>query len=119
MILGMDFKFRDDYKTDTTAMELLTEAYKGVIFRFTDVGGFRENEDGTAILKFAYDLMETGKWKEDKLRGDRFFEQHLGLILNTLILDIVELNDAGGEDYTEEPVEVRTVHSESSSIPKK
>jgi hypothetical protein len=116
MILGIDFKFRDEYKEDTTAIELLTEAYKGVIFRFTNVG-VKEQDDGTAVLRFGYDLLETGQWKEDKLKGDKFFEQHLGLILNTLLIDIAELDDARGTDYSEEPFEERVVYSEGSSIP--
>lgn len=115
MIIGTDFKFRDEFETDTSAIELLTEAYKGVIFRFTNVG-VKEEEDGTAVLRFAYEILESGKWKEDKLRGDQFFEQHLGLILNTLLIDIAELDNAGRESYSEEPYEERVVHSEGSTL---
>lgn len=115
MIVGTDFKFRDEFNTDTSAIELLTEAYKGVIFRFTNVG-VKEQEDGTAVLRFAYDILDSNKWKEDKLRGDKYFEEHLGLILNTLLIDIAELDNASGESYSEESVEERVVHSESSSL---
>ena len=115
MILGTDFRFSNVYNTDTSAIELLTEAYKGVIFRFKDVG-VRENEDGTATLRFSYELLSTGKFKEDKLREDDYFERHLGLILNALIIDIAELDGADRESYTEESTEERIVHSESSSV---
>ena len=105
MILGIDFRFSNVYNTDTSAIELLTEAYKGVIFRFTNVG-VKENDDGTATLKFAYDILSPGKFKEDLLRKDDYFERHLGLILNTLIIDIAELDGAVREndstEFTEE-----------------
>jgi len=97
MIIGTDFRFNDTFNTDTAAIELLTEAYKGVIFRFTEVG-IKEQDDGTAVLKFAYDILKTGEWKEDKLQGDSFFEQHLGLILNTLLIDIAELDGAARDE---------------------
>jgi hypothetical protein len=118
MILGTDFRFSNVYNTDTSAIELLTEAYKGVIFRFTNVG-VRENDDGTATLRFSYEILSPGKFKEEKLRDDQYFEQHLGLILNTLILDIVELESADRESYTEESVDERIVHSEDSTVSEK
>jgi hypothetical protein len=115
MILGVDYRFSNVYDTDTSAIELLTEAYKSVIFRFTNVG-VRENDDGTATLKFAYEILSPGKFKEDKLREDSYFEQHLGLILNSLILDVAEIDSANREGYSEESVEERIVHEESSSV---
>ena len=104
MILGIDFRFSNVYNTDTSAIELLTEAYKGVIFRFISVG-VRENEDQTATLKFAYEILSPGKFKEDLLRQDPYFEHYLGLILNTLILDIAELDGAARENDSTEFVE--------------
>jgi hypothetical protein len=104
MILGIDFRFSNVYNTDTSAIELLTESYKGVIFRFTNVG-VKENDDGTATLKFAYDILSPGKFKEDLLRKDDYFERHLGLILNTLIIDIAELDGAVRENDPTEFVE--------------
>jgi len=115
MILGTDFRFNNVYNTDTTAIELLTEAYKSVIFRYTNVG-VKENTDGTATLKFAYEILSPGKFKEEKLREDQYFERHLGLILNTLIIDIAELESADRESYSEESVEERVVHEESSTL---
>lgn len=116
MILGTDFKFRDEYKNDTTAIELLTEPYKGVIYRYTNVG-LREQEDGTATLRFNYEFLDVGQFKEDKLREDRYFNDHLGLILNTLILDVVEMSgNEIGTDNSEEFVEEREVSSKGSAI---
>jgi hypothetical protein len=116
MIVGTDFKFRDEYQNDTTAIELLTEAYKGVIYRYTNVG-ISEQEDGTAKLRFNYEFIDTGKFKEDKLRTDSYFNEHLGLILNTLILDVVEMsNNEIGTDNSEEFVEEREVSSKGTAI---
>ena len=115
MILGTDFRFSNVYNTDTSAIELLTEAYKGVIFRFKDVG-IRENVDGTATLKFSYEILSSGKFKEDKLRDDEYFERHLGLILNTLILEVAELDGADRESYIEESGEERSVHAKGSAV---
>lgn len=115
MILGTDFRFSNVYDTDTTAIELLTEAYKNVIFRFKDVG-IRENDDGTATLKFSYEILSPGKFKEELLRKDEYFERHLGLILNTLIIDIAELDGADRESYIEESGEERSVHAKGSAV---
>lgn len=104
MILGIDFRFSNVYNTDTSAIELLTEAYKGVIFRFTNVG-VRENDNSTATLRFAYEILSPGKFKEELLRQDKYFEQHLGLILNTLIIDIAELDGAARENDSKEFIE--------------
>jgi len=104
MILGIDYRFSNVYNTDTSAIELLTEAYKSVIFRFTNVG-VKENEDATATLRFSYEILSSGKFKEELLRQDPYFEHHLGLILNSLILDIAELDGAAGENDPTEFVE--------------
>ena len=118
MILNTDFKFRDDLKSDTTAIELLTEAYKGVIFRYTNVG-LKEQHDGTAVLQFTYDLLDTGKFKKEKLRGDRYFQEHLGLILNTLIVDMVEMHEnATRTDNLDESVEEREIFEEGTTLSK-
>ena len=104
MILGIDYQFSNVYNTDTSAIELLTEAYKGVIFRYTNVG-VRENPDDTATLRFSYDILSPGKFKEDLLRQDKYFERHLGLILNSLIIDIAEIDSAARENDSTELVE--------------
>ena len=104
MILNIDYRFSNVYNTDTSAIELLTEAFKGIIFRFTNVG-VRENEDATATLRFSYEILSSGKFKEELLRQDPYFEHHLGLILNSLILDIAELDGAARENDSTEFVE--------------
>lgn len=108
MIVGTDYKFRDDMKEDTVPIELLTDPYKGVILRYTQVS-IHEEANGTARLKFDYELFETGDHTMTKLRNDKNFSQHVGLILNAMILDITDMetekNESGtndSEEYSEE-----------------
>lgn len=104
MRIGEDYKFRDDMKEhDTVPIELLTEPWQGVILRYVKVG-VKEMEDGTATLQFSYDLLEMGKHTETNLRKSKKFEEHIGLILNMMILEVAE-NADNREDNTEEFVE--------------
>ena len=105
MILNIDFRFSNVYNTDTSAIELLTEAYKGIIFRFTHVGIKEATDKSSATLRFTYEILSPGKFKEDLLRKDKYFEQHLGLILNSLIIDIAEIDLASRENDSKEFVE--------------
>ena len=93
MLENGDFRFRDDMivkdSKDTVPIEILTGPYKNVIFKFTTVG-VKELENGTAVLKFQYDLSEMGDHTETKLRSDKRFEDHLGILLNHLILESAE-----------------------------
>ena len=103
-----DFRFRDDMvKPDdvqTVPIEVLTRPYKNVIYRYVKVG-VKEKDDGEAVLQFLYDLLDTGNFSETTLRNDQRFTNHIGLILNHMILETAESekNDTG-EDYSEEPV---------------
>ena len=120
MIEQTDFRFRDDLtKTkegDTVAIEILLSPYNGVIIRYTQVS-VKEQSGGSAVLRFAYDIIEYGDHTEVSLRNDKRFENHLGLLLNHLILEAAEApENADRENYSEEPDQERTVHAESSSI---
>jgi hypothetical protein len=112
MIINEDYKFRDDlYKeNETLPIEMLTGPYKGVILRYTNVA-VKEQDNGTATMQFGYDLLEMGDHTETSLRKDTKFTAHAGLILNAMILEMVGDTNATGEDYSEEPVEERTVRS--------
>jgi hypothetical protein len=125
MIVNEDFKFRDDMKLPTVAIELLTGPYKGVILNYTTVF-IKEQEDQTATVQFGYDLQNTGKHTEESLRADQKFEFHIGLVLNTLILeatdgtlDATDGKDPDGdrENYIEEPVEIRELQSKGFAVP--
>lgn len=102
MILGEDYGFRDDMKEETVPIELLTGPYKGVILRYNTVA-IKEMDDDTAKLLFDYELLEMGNHTETSLRKDNQFTQHIGLVLNSMILetlDTLEDNNAVGEDDT-------------------
>ena len=90
MIVGEDFKFRDDFKKeDTVPIEIISGPYKGVVYRYKTVA-VKENDDETATLKFDYHLHEMGDFTETKLRKDKVFENYIGLILNRIILEVSE-----------------------------
>jgi hypothetical protein len=102
--MNKDFKFRDEMKEDTVPIEILIDPYKGILYRYTKVG-VKENDNETATLKFQYQLYEMGGHTETKLRKDETFEKTLGLILNTLILDVAEADQNGHrKDDTKEPI---------------
>jgi hypothetical protein len=120
MIGQKDFRFRDDLTKpdagDTIALEILTGPYKNVIFRYVRVS-VREKEDDEAVLQFQYELIEMGDHTETQLRKDPRFSQHLGILLNHLILESLESQDnANRENYSEEPHEERGVHAQGSSV---
>ncbi|NDB84869.1 MAG: hypothetical protein EB127_19490 [Alphaproteobacteria bacterium] len=106
MIENGDYKFRDDMvnekSKDTVPIQILTGPYKNVIYRYTKVG-VREQNDGTAVLRFEYDLLDVAENTETKLRNDRKFEQHLGILLNYFILESLEKtdNESREDDFTE------------------
>jgi hypothetical protein len=110
MIIGQDFKFRDDYKNfDTVPVEILTGSYKGVILRYTNV--VIQEADDMAKLKFGFDIIESPDIKKKKLRNDTKFMTEAGLILNAMILEMVGDTDGVGENYSEELVSQRAVRS--------
>ncbi len=111
MIIGTDFKFRDDLKDyDTLPVEILTGPYKGVILRYTQVA-VQEQENDTAKLRFAFEFVENSGFKEKLLKEDSKFLTNAGLILNAMILGTVGEDDAIGENYSEESVNQRAVRS--------
>jgi len=93
MIVGEDFKFRDDIKADTAPIEILTEPYKGVILRYTKVGIKEQEENDNVLLQFEYELIEMGEHTETKLRRDVKFQEFSGLILNALLLESLEAEE--------------------------
>ena len=107
MVPGKEYKFRDDLKNhDTVPIELLTEPWQGVILKFLTVG-VREQENGTAVLRFTYELIDMGKHTETNLRNSKKFEEFVGLILNMMILETSEGPNAEDirEDDTDELTE--------------
>ena len=114
--IGKDFRFRDDMHKpvevgDTIPIEVLTGPYKNVIYRYVKIG-VREKGEGEAVLQFIYDLLERGAHTETSLRNDMRFTEHIGIILNHLILESLEgQEDVAGENYSEEPDSQRGLSS--------
>ncbi len=106
MIIGQDYKFRDDMKDyDTVPIEILIEPWNGVILRYVQVS-VKELENDSAVLQFSYDLLDMGNHTETNLRRSRKFEEFAGLILNHMILEVSEHVAAkSGKDDIEEFVE--------------
>lgn len=105
MIENTDFIFRDDlYKPengDTIPIEILIGPYKGVIYRYVRMG-VTEKPDGEAVLRFQYELLELGNHTETSLRNDQRFTDHIGIILNHLILEVAESDIDNREDGSQE-----------------
>lgn len=104
MILGEDYRFKDTIKADTVPVEILSGPYKGIVLRYTKVA-VQEQENETAKMLFDYELYETGDFSELTLRRDAKFSTHIGLILNSLILESLEGENESGKNNTEEYVE--------------
>lgn len=88
MIIGEDYKFRDDLKYDTVPIELMSGPYKGIVLRYTQVS-IKEQTDENATIKFDYDLIKADGFNKLKLKRDDMFQEHIGLILNSMILESV------------------------------
>jgi hypothetical protein len=106
MLIGKDYLLRDDlYEEDKTMpIQLLTGPYKDVILRYTTVS-IKEMENDQAKMLFDYDLLEMGDHTETSLRKDVKFIQHVGLVLNTMILETLEEQNAVRENDPTEFVE--------------
>lgn len=91
MKLGEDYSFQDDYKTETVAIKLLSGPYKDVIFRFVNLKVIEAEDKSYATMNYSYDIIKTPSLSETTLRKDTRFETHLGLVLNSLILDAAEM----------------------------
>ena len=106
MLIGKDYLLRDDlYEEDKTLpIQLLTGPYKDVILRYTTVA-IKEMENDQAKMLFDYDLLEMGDHTETSLRKDVKFTHHIGLVLNTMILETLEEQNAARENDSTEFVE--------------
>ena len=121
MIDSKDFQFRDDLAKiesgDTVPIQILTGPYKDVIFRYIRVS-VKEQDGGDAKLQYQYELLEMGSYTETQLRKDSRFSQHIGIILNHLILESLEVIDANRENNPEEFDEEPALYEEVPSVSK-
>lgn len=91
-----DYKFRvdmDDKLNDSTIpIELITPLYKGVVYRYLYIT-FVEDDAENASIKFEYEIIDPKEHVASQLEEDQVFKETIGLILNSIILDVIE------EDY--------------------
>jgi len=101
---GVDFRFLDDAVADpTTPVEILTGRFKSVRVCYGQVRINEQAEDGSGLLQFVYKVIEPTETKQIlRLKANRDFNNLLGDILRSIILESIEENDIT-EDYIEEP----------------
>lgn len=98
MEAGIDFKFRDDLfnakeEGTTCPIELMLDPFAGVVYRYTTVR-FKVGEDDIPRLQFDYEIIKTNDLSMITLRKNQKFNDAVGLILNTLLLDASEAEGA-------------------------
>ena len=94
MEAGTDFKFRDDLfdakeEGTTCPIELILDPFTGVVYRYTTVK-FKLDEDDIPKLQFDYEIVKTNDLSMITLRKNQKFNDVVGLILNTLLLDAAD-----------------------------
>ena len=94
MEAGTDYKFRDDLfdakeEGTTCPIELMLDPFEGVVYRYTTVR-FKLDEDDIPKLQFDYEIVKTNDLSMITLRKNQKFNDVVGLILNTLLLDAAD-----------------------------
>jgi hypothetical protein len=90
MNINEDFIFRDDLGGQTTPIEIIIEPYKGVVYNYTKAT-IQEKDNNEATMKFYYNILESNGHKN--LETDPKFHTFIGLIFNTLILEIINTKE--------------------------
>ena len=108
MEIGVDYKFRDDLfnskeEGSTCPIELELDPFKGIVYRYTTVT-FKMDEDNIPRLLYDYEIIKTNDLSMITLRKNQKFNDAVGLILNTLLLDASEAEGAS-ETRTDNPKE--------------
>jgi len=105
MILGQDYLLRDDIydpkKDETLPVELMVPNYEGVVYRYGKVNIVEEEEDDSARIQYLFDVIESGSHKTEDLEKDKVFMEITGLVLNSLILEVLN-SDANGKNNNSE-----------------
>lgn len=95
MILGVDYKIREDKvkgEDGTIPIELTSGPYADIIYRYITVSIVEKEEQ--AVVKFDYEIIYSDLFTEEELRKDQKFVAHIGLVLNALILDTFDTQEA-------------------------
>ena len=123
MILGTDYKFRDDLfdsKTDgtTVPIERTLDPFTGIVYLYTRVA-FRMDGEVPRMM-FDYEIIKTNDLSMMTLRKNEKFNSILGVILNTLLLEAAEAGedetDETGNNDLKEPDSAADLHEEGSTV---
>lgn len=115
-IEGVDYRFRDDVENDEglTIIELLNGQYSGILYCYgrTNIETV-DSENG--VLKFQFKVLDTTEEEKEKYKKDKDFIQHIGEILNSIILDDMGINE-NWTNNIKEPYEKWGLYSESIAL---
>jgi hypothetical protein len=92
MEVGIDYKFRDDLfnlkeEGTTVPIEIMVDPFAGIVYRYTTVT-FKMDEDNIPRMQYDYEIIKTNDLSMVTLRKNQKFNEILGLILNSLLLDL-------------------------------
>ena len=73
----------------TVPIELMVDLFTGIVYRYTTVT-FKMGEDSVPRLLYDYEIIKTNDLSMITLRKNEKFNTMLGLILNSVILDVSE-----------------------------
>lgn len=118
MILGIDYRFREDIVGfDTQPIEILTGKYKGVVFRYLEVQLLENEENDEVTMRFLTEIIDNKGGIDKDIQADEHYQGYVGNILNMMLLTLAETNIEPGKNDTDEFVEERELHSESTTVP--
>ncbi len=101
---NVDYKYRDDIKKDTTAIEILDGVFAGTVFRFVTVNIVEDN--GEASVRFTFDIIETRKNRsKDRLMKNTDFHNLLSNILNSILLSNLDGEEVNNDNNRKNNIE--------------
>jgi hypothetical protein len=105
---GVDYVLYDFSTSSLTGIHLISGVYQDVIYYY-ETAKFIEEGD-YAVLKFTYQITNTGKYTEEQLQNDSKFVTMMGDILT----DLMENNEPTRKNDTKKPGIQRRLHKEGS-----
>jgi hypothetical protein len=88
---GMDYRLFPSEKTGWIGVELLTGKYAGVRSTYGKVGAeINEEQSGELVLSFEFDIENPAIFEKEKLEEDLEFQNTLGDVLQSIIIDQIE-----------------------------
>lgn len=107
MKIAEDFILRDDLingEKDTIPIEIISGPYAGVVYKYAKLTFTEDISETEAKCVFEYSIIKTGKTNKSiaKLKKDKRFQEHISLILNSLLLYCVRDENEHRKDNSEE-----------------